>query len=489
VAALWEAMGAEVSLLTVFDLDSRQRFPELVGLAQPPTLAELRKTVEDLRARMARDVKAGDEPVLVIFYSGHGSTPPDRPPALAMLDGGLTRDVLYDEILGRLPARYAHVLVDACHAEAVVRTRDVQAEVVPLDRATLDDYAAHNTLRRFPNAGAFVATSAVSEAHEWDRYQHGVFTFAMLSGLRGGADVNGDGLVEYSELSAFLGSVNAGIGDPRARLAVVARPPAINPHAPLGDLAALRRRAGALTGTGPSVGKFYVEDERGNRLGEMLPEPGFQFQLFLPVDERLYVRTNDSEGSFQLDAGAQRPLASIPMTPRSVRERGAVDSSLRRGLFSVPFGPFYYRGFVDARAELPPVAAITRAQEAAPAAPQPGWLAPAARVTGWALVGLGVGGIVTGIVFEKTLSDKNDDIDHICRSSDPCSSADYARYNTDVTDAGKALHRATAAFWAGGTAMAAGAAVLLSTALLSTEPRRAIVIGASPTGAVVRGVW
>jgi uncharacterized caspase-like protein len=48
-----------------------------------------------------------------------------------------------------------------------------------------------------------MASASNTQAHEWDDYQTGVFTHELLSGLRGGADVNGDGRVEYSEMAAF----------------------------------------------------------------------------------------------------------------------------------------------------------------------------------------------------------------------------------------------------------------------------------------------
>jgi hypothetical protein len=72
IAALGGEIGATTTLLTVFDADSRRRFAGLVEGARPPALAELRRVVEGLRAELEADVHRGDEPVLVLFYSGHG---------------------------------------------------------------------------------------------------------------------------------------------------------------------------------------------------------------------------------------------------------------------------------------------------------------------------------------------------------------------------------------------------------------------------------
>src|SRR4029453_685441 len=131
--------------------------------------------------------------------------------------------MLYQRLLGELRARYVHLLVDACHAEAVVRPRDAQAEVVKVSQGELVDYLAGTTLARFPHVGAIIASSANTQAHEWDAYRGGVFTHEVLSGLRGAADVNGDRLVEYSELAAFLSAANGAVMDARARLDTVVR--------------------------------------------------------------------------------------------------------------------------------------------------------------------------------------------------------------------------------------------------------------------------
>jgi hypothetical protein len=352
VVAFGRELGAETSLLTVLDSDSERRFPGMAREARPPTLAELRRVAGIYKKRFEADLSEGNEPELIFYYSGHGVLRAGAAPSLSMLDGPLTRAVLYDEILSALPARYVHVIVDACHAEAVIRPRDAQAEVAELTDDELHDYAARSTLRRFPNVGAVVATAAAAEAHEWDVYQRGIFTYQVLSALRGAADVNGDGLVEYSELFAFLGSANAGVADPRARLSVVVRPPAVNLRAPIADLSAMRHRSAALTGVGPGVGRFFVEDEQGNRLGEMLPEPGFHFQLLVPSGKLLYVRTASSEGSVRLEPGDRLMLSSLALRSGGYRARGAAEMSLRRGLFATPFGPTYYRGFVDARPEI-----------------------------------------------------------------------------------------------------------------------------------------
>jgi hypothetical protein len=354
-ARLGREAGIDVTLLTVLDADSRRRFPELTSLAEPPTLAVLRRTVSAVKKRIEADLANGDEPALIFFYSGHGSITPNAPPSLALLDEPLTRTVLYDDVLAELPARYVHVIVDACHAEAVVRPRDGRAEAAAVTPQDIEAYETENTLRRFPEVGAVIATSSDADAHEWDVYQHGVFSYQVLSALRGAADTNVDGKIEYSELYAFLGAANAQVTDPRARLRVLVKPPPVNPSAPILDTSAARVLQARLEGPSPRGEPLYVEDERGDRLLELRPEPGFRFSLTLPSDQVLFVRTGRLEAKFRAKAGERVNLATLRLAPPVARSRGALEVSLARGLFATEFGPTYYRGFVDARPDLPPV--------------------------------------------------------------------------------------------------------------------------------------
>src|SRR6185369_4903495 len=168
---------------------------------------------------------AGHANVVFVFFSGHGSATAGGTPQLALLDGGISQEVLYDDVLGHLAADYVHVIIDACHAEAIVRPRDVQAEPVKVTASEAGALLVHSTLARFPNVGAIVASSTAAQAHEWDVLRHGVFTHELLSALRGAADVNHDQRIEYSEAYAFLAAANRGVADPRARLTVVSRAP------------------------------------------------------------------------------------------------------------------------------------------------------------------------------------------------------------------------------------------------------------------------
>jgi hypothetical protein len=331
-------------LLTLLDPESQHRFPNLAAEALLPTLAELRRVVAEVAAGV--DAAGASAPTVLIFYSGHGTGAGKEGAALTLLDGSLTRDILYDQVLAPLHARFIHVFVDACHAEAVLRPRDRQAEIVTATPRDTSAYLEKATMARFPHVGAVVASTAGAQAHEWDGYGSGIFTHELLSALRGAADVDGNGRIEYSEIAAFITAANRAVVDRRARPQVVVRAPPLDPRAPIVDLGSLHG-VGFLRGRPASLGAFSIEDERGNRLVDMRADRGVQVALALPAEHTLYLKSARGESVIRLKAAETLDVETVPFSNAPVRSRGALDAALRRGLFATEFGPAYYRGFVD----------------------------------------------------------------------------------------------------------------------------------------------
>jgi hypothetical protein len=343
-------LGGRSWLLTAPDADTERRFASARTAARPPTLGELKRAVSEINAAARAQ---GDDVSVLVFYSGHGTRTSDGQTQLTLADGGITHTALY-EILGQLKVRTVHLLVDACHAEAVVRPRDTQARVVEVSPTEAGAYFARQTLARFPHVGAIVGATLGAQAHEWDVYQGGVFTHQVLSALRGAADVNGDGGIEYSEVAAFLAAANREVADPRARMRAIVRAPSAQPHAPLVQIA--RSGLARLRGKPAWLGAFYVETMQGLRVAELRAEAGHQVELVLPSGLPLYLRGAAGEAEVTLLAGERRSFESLSFGPPSSVGRGAIESSLKRGLFAASFGPSYYRGFVDRNDEIVPVA-------------------------------------------------------------------------------------------------------------------------------------
>ena len=62
-----------------------------------------------------------------------------------------------------------------------------------------------------------LSSSAAQNSHEWEAYQAGVFSHEVRSALRGAADHDGDGVVTYDELAAFVFTANRSVPNERYR--------------------------------------------------------------------------------------------------------------------------------------------------------------------------------------------------------------------------------------------------------------------------------
>jgi hypothetical protein len=350
-AAFYELIGEithSVEFLTVMDAETQALYPAFVASAQVPTLEAVRGAVGRLAKRVAEQRAAGHRNVVFVFFSGHGAVDYEGKPALALADAGLGHDFLYREVLEKLPADELHLLIDACHAEAVVRPRDLEGEVVSVSPAQASAFLVQSTLARFPHVGAIVAATTNTKAHEWDVIRHGIFTHELLSALRGAADVNRDRRIEYSEVYAFMAAANREIGDTRARLAIIAKPPEINRRSALLSLQDFPSTHLAwLSGVSGQRGIIEVDDFRGRRLATLHGDRDFVADVLLPAGTTLYVRGGQKETSFSAGAGEVVPFESLKFVEVSTRERGALDSALRSGLFAAAFGRRYYEGIVD----------------------------------------------------------------------------------------------------------------------------------------------
>jgi hypothetical protein len=353
--ALFEGLGADARLLTVLDSETQRRHPGLAARTSAPTLANLLRTVAELGQRMDADRARGDEPLFYFAFSGHGVQPETGPAYLAMTDGGLTRKILREQILAKLPARYSHVIIDACHAGAIVGMRgggaaprfdrEVSALTVPVTPSEVAQVVDADGLTGLPSVGVIIATTAGQEAHEWSRYESGVFSHEVLSGLSGAADVNGDERIEYTELQAFVAAANRAVPDPRAIPKVIARPPAIDQSAPIVRLD-LMRGTRRLHGPVAGLGAFYIEMEDGERVLDAHLGDEMVATLMLPAGRRAFLRSGDREA--EIAPGDQAiDTRALVLRPHEIAARGAIDVAYRSGLFAATFSTSYYRGFVD----------------------------------------------------------------------------------------------------------------------------------------------
>jgi hypothetical protein len=359
-----EGVAKSSELLTVMDDETQRLYPNLASRARAPTIGALKGAIERIAALVAGDRAAGHRSVVAVFFSGHGAVDPSGTPALALFDAGLTQDFLYRELLEKLPADEVHLLVDACHAEAIVRPRD--AEVVSVTPGQANRFLVQSTLARFPHAGAILAATTNAKAHEWDAIGHGVFTHELLSALRGAADINRDRRIEYSEVYAFMAAANRRVDDVRAHLAIVAKPPEGNRRAVLVELSRFpSARLAWLARVPGRHGVVEIGDARGRRLVTLHADQEFAADVLLPAGDTLYVRTGEREARFKPSGGDIVTFERLAFARPTSRPRGALDDAFRRGLFAASYGRRYYDGVVDQTPTLVPVEFVDSTSEAA----------------------------------------------------------------------------------------------------------------------------
>jgi hypothetical protein len=349
---LFAPRTVETVLLSVMDADTQALHPGLAARTAPPTRANLREALARLNARMAQDKARGAQPVLYFVFTGHGKRGPAGEGAVSLLDGAFTRTDLYEQVLAPSTAARLHLIVDACDSYYFVNSRGA-LPMAPARTAAVSAVLGARELGRYPNVGAVLSTSREQESHEWSAIRSGVFSHQVLSALAGAADVNADGRVEYSELRAFIAAANQGVDDVRGRLDVSIQPPAQDQAAPLVDLAD-RSRLGFLLMPPGLEGRLWVEDARGLRVAELHKERERPVVLGLPPTQHYFLRAPGREAPFSFArSGSLVDAGGLAWHQDTLAARGAVEEAFGQRLFSVPFGPRFYNGFMASLGETP----------------------------------------------------------------------------------------------------------------------------------------
>lgn len=147
---------------------------------QAVTRAELMESVNSL----AREAERGDQ--IWFYFSGH---------AVEVADGGLyllPSDTTGSEVLGGgVSAREVVSILGQSLAEQIVIILDTS-------------YAGLLSIPDRPGMVIISSTGAQEAAMDHPSSQGGSFTRSLIEGLRGGADVNGDGFVSATELYPFV---------------------------------------------------------------------------------------------------------------------------------------------------------------------------------------------------------------------------------------------------------------------------------------------
>jgi hypothetical protein len=338
----------DVQLFAQLDASTQRLHPGSARIARVPRRADVLTGLADVFARARGDVAAGHEVVFYFVLVGHGKIGDGGEGYVALHDSRFTRTDIFQEVLAKSPATTNHLIVDACNAYYLVHRRG--GETAPARKDAVQAFLARESLAKYPNTGVILSTSSEKDTHEWSVYRAGVFSHQLRSAIVGGADVDGDGEVQYAELSAFLSAANQHVTE-AARIEVFARPPAIDARRPLVDLRAAKFAHWLHVPEGAAA-RIYLEDHRGVRYLDAHVGGKHAVVFGLVPSAYYYARTSDGTRELRLTLQRTRiDLHRAAMKPPAVSRRGAVEESFRLHLYEEPFDADYYRGFAAARGE------------------------------------------------------------------------------------------------------------------------------------------
>jgi hypothetical protein len=347
-AELLEMHSQKTYLLTLLDDQSQRRFPKLAQSVKLPTKINLQTTLQEAYAQLSKAQESGLKTELIFIFVGHGGLDSEGKGYLLLHQDRFSRSDLFHEIIAASPAERTHVVLDACHAQALVAGRGNDQNT---DRS-FESFLKGHDLDAYPRVGVLWASSDKQKTHEWSRIESGVFSHLMRSALSGAADLNLDSKLEYSEVAAF---VEAGFSDLKREgkfFETHVWPPRADRHSPmitLGYRQALRK----VTLAADLAGHLQLEDERGVRLVELHKAGGLPSQLYLASLGRIFLKKDGREHEI---AAKQKEIYidQPPQKPTNVNlaDRGAMDMAFERGLFRVPFNVDYYKGYLSGKSHL-----------------------------------------------------------------------------------------------------------------------------------------
>lgn len=339
---LFAGVADKVVLLAVLDADTQERHPAAASVSRPPSRVELDRAVAVLGEAVREATKAGRRTEFFFVYAGHGSLTADREGSVNLLDGVLLRRDLFRAVLDPVPADFKHVIIDACDAYFMVAKR---GGTTPTEVAAMKTFLDREALDGHPEVGVLISGSREVQTHEWSALESGVFSHEIRSALLGAADADGDGVLRYAEIAAFVTAANQGLADPRARVEVFARPPQLDLAHPVMNLRRGPRRFVELATS--LKGLVRVEDSRGARYADVNASGEAPVYLRLVGNGEYFVFRDDREARVPGGAVGILALADSAFGKRRKLARGPVEDDLRRGLFSVPYGLGFLRGFVS----------------------------------------------------------------------------------------------------------------------------------------------
>jgi len=152
-----------------------------------PTVADINRQLDILDRELASSRKKSQRTEMVFYYSGHSN----EEELLLNRERYSYRDLR--ERINRMDTDMRIVILDSCSSGAITRAKGgVKAKPFLFDSSvSAEGYA-------------FLTSSSANEAsQESDRIESSFFTHSLIAGLRGAADMVGDGKVTLNEIYRF----------------------------------------------------------------------------------------------------------------------------------------------------------------------------------------------------------------------------------------------------------------------------------------------
>ena len=460
---LFRALGARTYLLSSLDANTRHLHPQAAAEAQPARRQDLQRAVVAIAHDIGQARARGIRTILYVIYAGHGDARVGSW-RLTLEDGHLDGAGLLDEVVNPAGADQVHVIVDACQAYLLAFERGPGGT-----RRPVSGFVELEAASRQGRVGYLLSTSITGETHEWAGFEAGVFSHELRSGLYGAADADGDGVVTYSEIAAFVTRANAPIASERFRPRIVAR-------APRGDVALLDVRglgARELRFAGPqAAGHYLLEDEQGVRLLDFHGSGTVPLHLVRPPGTTPMYLRRVSDGAERVipPSDGSIELETLTAEPPRAGVRGAAHQAFS-AIFSLPFDPSVVAAY-DRDAAAESLRVRTATSSAPPPAPSSGH-SRTVELAGWSATGLGVAALsVAGALELSALAIRSD--------AGGDSQAQAVARNDRIATRNRA---ATVLVAGGGAALAAGIALVL------WQKSLPVVIAPDATGLNVSTTW
>lgn len=282
-----------------------------------PSRRELLGGMENLGRLVAANEDANVRTEIFVYYSGHADEE-----GLKLAGETLSwtefRNAVHD-----LDADVKVAVIDACGSGAITRTKGGVTRPAFLSDASMD-------MRGY----AFLTSSNENEAsQESDRIRGSYFTHALLSGMRGAADMTGNGMVTINE--AYQYAFNETIERTQNTRAGTQHPSRDMNLAGTGDIVMtdLRQTSAMLSLDAQIEGRFFIRDEAGNLFAEVRKLRGRPLELGIPPG-RYTVQMEApsrrwSAGEVVISYGATTTVSMNDMRPivrRSTVARGLIES-------------------------------------------------------------------------------------------------------------------------------------------------------------------